>query len=131
MFKAYEEKNDSPFVRTFLYIGLLNFCIFGTGIVFVEKILIRLNIIDNFYFKKTPLFWMISIFIILVFNYILFFRSDLHKNEELFNNRVYLNKFVKLWMLIPLPFLILFLSLCCYVFMFGGVLFGKEINGFF
>ena len=47
MYKAYDDKNDSPLRRTFMYMSLLNFYLVTIVLFFLRKILEKIGILLN------------------------------------------------------------------------------------
>lgn len=132
MYNAYSEKNDSPVFRTFMYMTLVQFFIVGAFLIYLEKLLIVGNVlseidIDNI--KHSYIFWGAIILAIFLFTYMYFFRRDVSYYEDMFSHCHSLNRTVKIWMLIVFPFLVFFISINVYIFLFGGVIFGKEVTG--
>lgn len=130
MYKAYEAKRDSPFLRALIYISILEMFILVIFFIYVEKIIFILSDGIEFNVEKSVYIWLVSGFILL-FNYFFYSRLNIDELERRFEGSVRLNDYVKLWMLILLPFVILFGGIIIYVFMFGGVILGKTIIGFF
>jgi len=132
MYKAYDEKEDSPILRTFIYISLLVFFIIGSFFIHLEKLISFCHIILPFDLSSvmnSPVFWLALIFLDFFLTYLFFFRKSINDYEKRFLTYHVLNKYVKIWMLIILPFLILFVSIYLYVYLFGGTVLGKEITG--
>lgn len=132
MYNAYRAKNDSPAFRTFMYMTLLHFFIAVSVIVYLEKALIMSAVlsgimIDNI--KRSYAFWISLIEGIFLLTYFSYFRKSLEYYEGLFSKWDIANKYIKIWMLIILPFLILFLSINIYILLFGGHVLGKEVIG--
>jgi len=130
MYNAYNEKGDSPILRTFMYMTLLYFFIAVSVILCFEKVLIINNIlsetaIDNI--KRSYVFWTGLTSGIFLFTYFSYCRRSLDYYEMTFSRWDIANKYIKIWMLIVLPFLILFLSINIYILLFGGHVFGKRL----
>jgi hypothetical protein len=134
MYNAYSEKNDSPVYRTFMYMTILHFFITVAVLIFLEKLLLMNNIfseavIDTI--KKGYLFWIVIFGGIMLLTYVSYFRKSIDYYESIFSKWKAANRLIKVWMLIVLPFLILFGSINIYIGLFGGYVFGKEVIGFF
>lgn len=134
MYNAYSEKNDSPVFRTFMYMTLLDFFIAVSVILYLEKVLLMNGVLsettsDNI--KRSYVFWIALISGFFLLTYFSYFRKSLDYYETIFSRWDVANKYVKIWMLIVLPFLILFLSINSYIWLFGGHFFGREVIGAF
>ncbi|AIM36893.1 hypothetical protein KO02_09460 [Sphingobacterium sp. ML3W] len=133
MYKAYDEKNDSPVTRSFMYLTLVQLFILIPLIIYLEKLLIISNIFPEiFIFKiiKSNLFFFAIIILIFLYTYLMFTRKPFSYYLDKFSQSA-INKYVKIWMLIVFPFLFLFLTMIFYVHLFGGMILGKEIIGIF
>ncbi|XHR97262.1 hypothetical protein ACFJIV_11765 [Mucilaginibacter sp. UC70_90] len=100
----------------------------------MEKALLVNNVlsgtaIDNI--KRSYVFWIGLISGIFLLTYFSYFRKSLDYYETTFSRWDIANKYIKTWMLIVLPFLILFLNINIYILLFGGHVFGKEVIGVF
>jgi hypothetical protein len=110
MYKAYDEKNDSPIVRTFIYMLSLIFIVLVMFILFFKEILQKLDVRLEGDFDNSLFFWLLLVCIISTITYLLFTRKNFSYYEENFSHRTTLNRRIKLWMLISFPFIFLFLS---------------------
>lgn len=134
MYTAYSEKNDSPVFRTFMYMTLLHFFIAVSVILYLEKMLLINRVLSETSIdtiKRSYAFWIALISGIFLLTYFSYFRKSLDYYETIFSRWDVANKYIKIWMLIVLPFLILFLSINIYIWLFGGHVFGKEVIGVF
>jgi hypothetical protein len=132
MYKAYDEKNDSPLIRTFMYMTLVEFYIVGSVLIYLEKLLILGNLfseVDIAILKSTYTFWGSIILSIFLFTYMYFFRRHASYYDDLFSHHHSLNKTIKIWMLIVFPFFLFFISINIYIFIFGGQVLRKEVIG--
>lgn len=134
MYNAYRAKNDSPFFRTFMYMTLLMFFIIGSFLIYLEKLMtvgnvLSITTINNI--KQSYFFWGVVILCVFWLTYINFFRLNIDEYERMFSKYNALNKAIKIWMLIALPFFLFFLSIYVYILLFGGHVFGKEVIGVF
>lgn len=128
MYKAYEAKNDSPFLRSLIYISILKMFILAVLFLYLKGTILRLNNIEELNFEKPIHVWSAA-GIILLINYLFYSRLNINNLEELFGRCYKLNRRIKLWMLIVLPFLFLFGALLIYVFIFGGTILGRPYTG--
>ena len=64
-----------------------------------------------------------------LFSFLRFSRTPFHCYKQRFSGHTTLNRRVKMWMLIVLPFAFLFGSAALRVFLFGGEAFGIPITG--
>ncbi len=131
MYKAYLDKNDDPKVRSFMYIALLQFVVATSFIIYLEKILTTYEFFSIEYLSKikhTYFFWGMIIIPILLFSYISLVRKPFVYYSEKFSMCT-VNKYIKIWMLVILPFLFLLFSIQLYIFLFGGNILGREIEG--
>ncbi len=134
MYEAYTMKNDSPVMRTSLYIAVLLFVLIILFLVFLERLLLirdlyskqEINIIKHSYF-----FWLIVFLFVFVITYYVFTKKPFLYYKERFSELHQLNKSIKVWMILNFPFLLLFTGLTVNILLFGGVIFGKEIVGLF
>lgn len=134
MYDAYRQKNDSPVIRTFMYMTLVLFFILGSILIFLEKILVVTNLIPFkkiYNIKHSSVFWGLIIMTILFSTYIFFSKHDFHFYHSKFSGCDTLNKRIKIWMLIAFPFLVFIFSLFFNIFLFGGAIFGKQLQGVF
>ena len=129
MYRAYEEKNDSPFLRSLIYISILELFTLAVAYLYAKEILIRIFNIQEIDIEKPLYIWSIAVFI-LIANYFFYSRVSVAEMEQKFGKRDKLNQSIRLWMLIVFPFIIFFGGIVMYVLLFGGVLFGKQIEGF-
>jgi hypothetical protein len=130
MYKAYETKNDSPFLRSLIYISILKLSVFVVLYIYLKEVILRLFNIHEFNIERPLYVWSIA-GIILIINYLFYSRVNVNEVEWEFENRVKLNRSIRLWMLIALPLVILFGGTIMYVFIFGGVILNKQIEGLF
>lgn len=130
MYKAYQEKNDSPFLRSLIYVSILQLFFFAVLFLYVKEIILRLKGIQELNFERPVYIWSIAVFILLA-NYIYYSRLNIVDLEKRFINNISLNSHVKVWMLIVFPFLLLIVGIVVYVLLFGGVIFGGSIKGVF
>jgi hypothetical protein len=132
MYIAYSEKNDDPMFRTFMYMTLLHFFIAVSALIYLEKLLSITNAlsqstIENIKQSYAP--WVALISGILCLTYISYFRKSLDDYAAIFSGWNAANKYIKIWMLIVLPFLILFLSINIYIMLVGGRILGRQVTG--
>ncbi len=130
MYKAYEAKNDSPFFRSVIYVSILQLFTFAIIYLYTKEVLLRTDSIKELDFEKPIYVWLIAA-LILIGNFIYYSRISFAEFENKFENRFTLNRRVKLWMLIVLPFIFLFGCIVAYVYLFGGVILGNSIEGVF
>ena len=134
LYEAYRKKNDSPIIRTSLYIAVLLFVLIILFLVFVERFILlgklypqnEISII-----KHSWIFWSIVFLFVFVITYYGFTKKSFSYYDERFSGWHGLNKSVKVWMILNFPFLLLIIGLTVNILLFGGVIFGKEINGLF
>lgn len=130
MYKAYDEKNDRPAFRTFMYISLFHFFIGGLGILYIERILELFYMKNMTLLHKSPIIFNIVFFVVIsLYTYLVYSRKSFQYYECLFANKTWLNTHIKLWMIIVMPFIILFGGIHLSILLFGGEIFGKEIIG--
>ena len=132
MYKAYHERNDTPVSRAFMYMTLVFFFIVGVFLIYLEKLLIIGNILSEneiYRIKHSYFFGGILILVIFLFTYVYFSRKDISYYEHRFSKCNFLNRHIKIWMLIVFPFIFFFLSIHVYIYLFGGSILGKEIIG--
>lgn len=77
------------------------------------------------------MFWVALISGIFLLTYFSSVSKNLDYYETIFSRWHIANKYIKIWMLIMLPFLILFSSIYIYILLFGGHVLGKEVIGIF
>lgn len=134
MYEAYSEKKDSPLFRTFMYMTLLFFCIIGIMFIYLEKIILATGILvesNIIAFKKSYFFWGLIIICTLAFTFLVFSRKKFVFYEQTFSKYTILNRSIKIWMLIVIPFFLLFSSIGLFIFLFGGEILGIQIKGLF
>lgn len=134
MYVAYTKKNDSPVMRTFMYVSLVIYLILVVLIIYLDQILIVCNVLSqetSKMIRHSKIFWVMYTLFTLLFTYFRFTRRDFSYYEERYAKCYTLNKLVKIWMLVAFPFLFFFLSIFLIAPLFGGTVFGKEINGIF
>jgi len=124
IYREYMLKNDSPKLRAFCYLTLLLFYISIIITLFVEKIGKKLGLFDISSSIKNPLIWIVIIFLNGLFIYILY----TNKTNHVYHENLKYAKYIKLWMLILLPFLILFGGIIIYILVFGGWILSHRIN---
>jgi cytosine/uracil/thiamine/allantoin permease len=132
MYNAYRDKNDTPIFRTFMYLTLFQFLITGAFLIYMEKLLILGNILSEAEIDQinhSYLFWGIIILVIFSFTYFSFTCKDISYYNTRFSKAYKANKYIKVWMLIVLPFLFFFLSIALYIFLFGGEVIGDKVLG--
>lgn len=132
MFVAYTKKNDSPVMRTFMYLSMVIFYILAVIFIYLDKILGDCNVLSENTSKEishSKVFWGIYIIFTLLFTYFRFTRKGFSYYEERYAKCDTLNKSIKIWMLVAFPFLFFFLSIFLIAPLFGGEIFGKEIKG--
>ena len=118
MYNAYSEKNESPFFRTFMYMALVQFVLVIVLIIFIEKLLVMGGVfsdevIDEI--KRSYVFWTIIFLSIFTITYFGFSKKGIPYYEARFDKCYSLNRSVRIWMLVVLPFLFLFLSINIYM----------------
>lgn len=134
MYEAYTKKNDSPVMRTFMYLTLVQFLIVGVILVYLEQGLIIGNALSKTQIenvKHSSIFWIVIILSIFLFTYLRFTKKDFSYYEQRYSKFHSLDKSIKMWMLVAFPLLFFFLSIFLIAPLFGGEIFGKEINGLF
>ena len=134
LYEAYDKKQDSPAIRTSLYIALLLFILIIVFLVFLERFLL----IGKFYseneinsIKQSWILWAIVFGLVLGVTYIRFTKKSTSYYKGRFSEWYAFNKSIKVWMILNFPFLLLLLGLIINVLLFGGVIFGKMIKGVF
>src|SRR5688572_23642699 len=118
MYKAYKGKNDSPFLRSVIYVSILQLFIFAIIYLYTKEVLFRTDLIKELDFERPIYVWLIAA-LILIGNFIYYSKISITEFEKKFENRFTLNRRVKLWMLIVLPFILLFGCIVTYVYLFG------------
>lgn len=134
MYAAYTKKNDSPILRTFMYVSLVMFFIVMIILIYLDKILSMSNGLSNEYLyeiRHSKIFLGTVILSILLFTYFRFTRKDFSYYEERYSKCHSLNKSIKVWMLVVFPVPFFFLSIFLIAPLFGGEIFGTEIKGIF
>ena len=129
MFKAYEAKNDSPYLRTFMYVTLVKFILSVVAFVYLRGILIKTEIITDIGKQETVTILSITGVLILLSTYLLYSRKRIDYYESKFERCELLNKRIKVWILIVSPFLFFFGGLFLYVILFGGEILGEPTKG--
>lgn len=132
MYNAYTEKNDSPLFRTFMYMALVQFVLVVVLIIFIEKFLVIGGVFSDksiVEVKRSYMFWATIFLSIFIITYFGFSRKGIPYYEARFDKCYSLNRTVRIWMLVVLPFMFLFLSINIFILLFGGTIFGKEIIG--
>ena len=129
MFKAYEAKNDSPYLRTFMYVTLVKFILTAVAFVYLKGILIKTEVIKDINKQETVILLSIAGLFILVSTYLWYSRKHIDYYESKFERFELLNKRVKVWILIVFPFLFFFGGLFLYVVLFGGQILGEPTKG--
>ena len=130
MYKAYEAKNDSPFLRSLIYISILQLFFLAVLFLYAKQIILRVSSTQELDFEKPIYIWSLAALLLLA-NYFYYSRLNIPELEKGFRNCVRLNSYVKLWMLIVFPFIFLLVGMVTYVFLFGGVILGSPIEGLF
>lgn len=130
MYRAYEAKNDSPFLRALIYISILELSILAILFINLKEMVLRLSGINELNIEKPLYVWTVA-GIILLLNYFFYTRLNMNELEKLFESHSKMNKYIKLWMLIAFPFIILIGGLVIYVLMFGGIILGGKVEGIF
>lgn len=113
MYKAYERKNDDPILRSFMYMFVLYLSIFVSFWIHFEKAIEMSHIIsssDINRIKHSYLFWIIIFGGIISLIYFSYFKKGIGYYDQLFMNSKW-DQRIKIWMLVILPFLILFLGI--------------------
>lgn len=129
MCQACAARNDDPGVRTFQYVSLaLLFVLLGSWLL-VEPCLGTGAAQSANWATHRPWFWVLLLGGVLLFTFLRFSRTPFHFYEQRFSGHTTLNRRVKLWMLIVLPFAFLFGSIALRVALFGGEAFGTPITG--
>ncbi|MFT4092862.1 MAG: hypothetical protein QM640_04425 [Niabella sp.] len=132
MYAAYTKKNDSPVMRTFMYVSLVIYLILAVLIIYLDQILTVCNVLSEETSKeirRSKVFWGVYILFTLLFTYFRFTRKDFSYYEKKYSKCYSLNKSVKIWMLVAFPFLFFFLSIFLMAPLFGGTILGKEFTG--
>lgn len=134
MYQAYTKKNDSPVLRTFMYVSLIVFFIIMIMLIYLDKILIISNELSedsSYEFRHSKSFLATIILSVLLFTYFRFTRKGFAYYEERYSKYYSLNKSIKNWMLIAFPVPFFFLGILLIAPLFGGTIFGIEIKGIF
>lgn len=129
-----KKKPYSPDVMTFRYISLLQMAItfplifFGRKLLMVSGLMSK-EVVDSTVMKSV--FCLVIPAIIFIWSYLRYGRAhpDWHKDD--FSSYRTLNLSIKTWMLMLLPAIIVIIYISVYVWLFGGVVLGKDIKGFF
>jgi hypothetical protein len=129
MFKAYEKKNDSPHIRTFMYVTLLLFYSVCAVAIYLEGILEKAGVINSVSKETKQIFLLTTGLFVLVYTYWFYSRKNPDYYESRFGSHVQLNRRIKVWMLIVLPFLLFLGSIHLYVVLFGGQILGEQVRG--
>lgn len=134
MYEAYNRKNDSPIIRASLYISVFLFVLIILLLVFLERFLLiknlctasQINIIKGSY-----IFWICIFLLLFLITYYGFTKKTYSYYKQRFDKYYHLDKSIKVWLILNLPFFLLFLGLTTNIFLFGGEIFGTEIKGIF
>lgn len=132
MYKSYRDKNDTPILSSYLYITLLQFFVLCICLIYLEKFIIYFNILSHasvLTVKSSYWFWGIIIFSLLVFSYLNYSIKSFVEFEKIYGDYNLLNRIIKIWMLLILPFFIFFVGIGFYIILFGGQVFGKDFKG--
>lgn len=130
MYRAYEDKSDSPILRSLVYISILKLSILALIYIYAKGVVIRILNTQELSIEKPLYIWSVVV-AIFVANYFFYSRLNIAEMGQEFGKCNKLNQSIRLWMFIVFPFLIFFGGTLMYVFLFGGVLLGHQIGGFF
>jgi len=130
MYLEYEAKDDSPRLRSLVYISILESFIVFVMLIHAEEITTRIFNIQNLDIENPMYIW-ITVAMILVANYFFFSRLSIKEMDRHYENRKKLNRSVKIWMLVVLPFAIFFGGIVVFIVLFGGEIAGEPISGLF
>ena len=131
MYRAYAARNEAPGVRTFQYLSLvLLFLLLGVWLL-IEPCLGTAAAQSANGTTHRPWFWALLVGSVLLITFFRFSRTPFRAYEQRFSGYLTLNRRVKTWMLIVLPFAFFFGSAALRVFFFGGEAFGVPITGLF
>jgi len=134
MYAAYTKKNDSPVLRTFMYLSLVMFFMVMIILIYLDKILSNSNGLSHEYLyeiRHSKVFLGTVILSILLVTYFRFTRKDFSYYEDRYSKYDSLNKSIKVWMLVAFPVPIFFFSIFLIAPLFGGEIFSMEIKGIF
>lgn len=132
MYISYLEKNDSLKLRSFMYMSFFLLVLLSLMLIYLEAVLLKSDLISQVKIdriKTSTWFWFTLISLILVKTYYLFTKKELEYYEEKFSEENSLLNSIRVWMLVILPFLVLFIGMIIQVFLFGGEIFGEIIEG--
>lgn len=105
MYTAYSRKKDWPFLSTVIYMFVLKFMIVLLGLIITRHFLgDGDSFVQKLLHNEDWLFFLVTV-LILILNHLLYFRNDMSEMEAKYVNTA---SWVKVWMLILLPFVILF-----------------------
>ena len=105
MLTAYKKKRDMPIFNTTLYMFILKFMLLIVFLVLLRTLFGTENFIIRLSLEHSVWFFSILSLGILIFNYFAYFTQDYSKLEDKYEG---IAKWVKVWMLVFLPMLILF-----------------------
>jgi hypothetical protein len=129
MYKAYEAKNDSPAIRALLYLSLCKGLVFAAVLIVLDSALRS----QGLNLRSSPATTRILVYalwvVILIYNYFEYSRRGFAYFESKFSGYDDSNNKISVWMLIVLPFGLLFLGISLSIFLFGGTAFGNQITG--
>lgn len=134
MHKAYLGKESDPVFSTVKYMVYFQTLIVLSISPFLEKIFLLTNLLSPrviYGITRSSGFFIGLLAIVLLFSFLSYFRKSFEYYEMRFSKWDMANKYLKIWMLIVLPILILFWNIDIYIWMFGGKIFGKVIIGVF
>lgn len=134
MHEAYSKKNDSPTIRASLYLAVCFFTLIILFILFLESLFLSTHLYPSekiVVIKNSYVFWIIIFVLIFVITYYGFTKKHFSYYQKRFGGWQSLNGSIKIWMILNIPFLFLFLGLIINFFLFGGEVFGVRIDGLF
>lgn len=134
MYKAYLSKKDDPKENAWVYIGLIYLMLLFCIGLFVEKMLLLAfpedySTIRVFFSSRWT--WGITTGVIALLSYNYHSLRDISYYEDKFAGHHWLNKNVKIWMLILLPFVMVGVVISIHIFLFGGKILGHSVRGLF
>jgi hypothetical protein len=132
MYVAYEKKNDSPAIRALAFMAIFHLCILMPLLIYLEKLVVISNLLskEKAHAFGAYIFWGCCL-INLLGTFFIYNRQSIIHYEEIFSKWENANRYLKIWMIIPLPFLLFLGSIHIYILLFGGQILGKDVIGVF
>ena len=139
MYQWYESRNYfgkktaySPGNMAFRYISLLQMAVVLPLLAFIKKSLVISGLLSTNYLDstfKSPAFWVTVAIVLFIWTYLRYGRVHPDWHEDELRHYAALNRNIRIWMLMILPVIVLLFYLVLFIFIFGGVVLGRNIDG--